>query len=152
MPSWKAGWLVRMLVCHLPSWWSSLLAAVLPTSASTCSTILRDWLSLDPETAKLIYRSQHFMAHSYLPDRYQKLSFLPLCLLFIVPVTKPGLGKPHLSTKPLHNSDTHKADNAHFKYCGLFSVCGTGSWGNVCEVYGRNGFPITMRLFRHGVA
>ena len=58
----------------------------------------------------------------------------------------------HLSTKPLHNSDIHKGDKAHFKYSGLFSVCGTGGWGNVCEFCGRNGFPTAPRLFRHGVA
>jgi hypothetical protein len=63
-------------------------------------------------------------------------------LAFIVPMTKPSLGKPHLSTKPLHNSGTHKADNAHFKYCGLFPVCGIGSWGNVLKFAERTGFPL----------
>jgi hypothetical protein len=99
-----------------------------------------------------MYHSQHFMAHSYLPDRYQKQSFSASLLAFIVPVTKPSLGKPHLSTKSLHDSDTHKEDNAHFKYCGLFSVCGNGSWGNMCEVCGRSGFPTALTLFGYGVA
>ena len=44
-------------------------------------------------------------------------------LAFIVPVTKPSLWKPHLSTKPLHNSDIHKADNPHFKYCVWAFFC-----------------------------
>jgi hypothetical protein len=35
---------------------------------------------------------------------------------------------------------------------GSFSVCGTGSWGNVCELCGRNRFPTAPRLFRHGAA
>jgi len=80
-----------MLFCCPCSWWNLLLAVVLPRSASTCSAILRDWLSLDPKTAKLIYRFQHFMAPSYLPDRYQKLSFTLLCLHSLFHWQNPAL-------------------------------------------------------------